>query len=478
MKRRDALRAMSAATIAPFAVAAMTAASNQANAKAAATSAGKSNVEKIVLGDSFFLSKTNPIATVETRDLEALALELVKTPAIIKAKGAAARRWKIMAGSGLPAEAWEDFDAKMDEWTLHYLSLALNGDPNYPMVLGHGYGPPHEWFGMKFSGSRGPGTAENPDTNYGFVPIDGNARFELHGKRMNPATGYCPFHLVNNLSMGMNVASLDWRDVDINPDGTFVITISPEPLQTPKGKRRNHLQTTLDVRYLFIRDCRVDWRQIPNAFRIKRLDPPTAPPLTIEQKTALGARYIVNDISENFWFHRMVASVDANTVAPPETTTFFGGMPIQKLGRGRLNVEDDEAFVLTLGPGGAEYWIVVLYDYWLMSGDYWSRTSTLNNTQSVANADGTYSYVFSIQDPGVHNWVDTLGKHQPLFMIRWNLLPRTPGGIGGDPSARGELVKLKNLERVLPAGTQWVTPQERRQQLAERLNQFHLREVV
>jgi hypothetical protein len=44
----------------------------------------------------------------------------------------------------------------------------------------------------------------------------------------NPV-GDCPFHVVVNLSMGMNLAGLDWSDVVIGKDGTFVITIGPEP---------------------------------------------------------------------------------------------------------------------------------------------------------------------------------------------------------------------------------------------------------
>jgi hypothetical protein len=239
----------------------------------------------------------------------------------------------------------------------------------------------------------------------------------------------------------------------------------------------NYLQTAIDARYLFIRDSRVDWRQVPNAYLIRRLEPPTAPPLTIEQMAALGARFIVEDISESFWFHRLVCSVDVNTVTPPKITTLFGGIPIQKLSRCHLKLADDEAFVLTLGPGGSPYWVIVLYDYWLMSGDFWNRQSTLNTTQSAANPDGSYTYVFSIQDPGVHNWIDTLGMHEPLAMIRWNMLPRTRDGLGGEPSAKGEPVKLKDLESVLPAGTKRVTTIDRHHQLAARLEMFELRYV-
>lgn len=430
--------------------------------------------DRTLFGDAHFLSATNSTATLDQREMEALGLRMLKMPVIVGAKEAAARRWRMMCTREVPAEAWVNFDEKMEEWAFHYLMLAINGDSNYPRVLDHGYGPPHEWFGMKVPGCRGPGTAENPDNNYSFIPIDGRFHFELHGKLSENAVGECPFHVVGNLSMGMNLAILDWQDVEIHQDGTFVITIGPEPA----NGRRNHLQTMINARYIFVRASRVDWRQNPHSLRIVRLDPPTAPPLTVDQIAELGAKYIIDDISENFWFHRMVASVSINSVSPPETTTFFGGMAIQKLARGHLKLNENEAFVMTLHPGTSKYWVIVLYDHWLMSGNFWDRTSSMNNTQSIPNADGSYTFVFSMRDPGVHNWVDMLDYHEPLFMIRWNQMARTPKVGDPEPSVTGYLTKLSDLNRVLPAETQWVTAEERQRQLADRLEAFHLRHVV
>ena len=209
---------------------------------------------------AFFLSPTNPTATVDQRDLEALALEVVKSPTIVNAQAQATARFKIMGGSDIPAEALEGIDEKMAEWAFHYVVLALNSDSNYPKVLGHGYGPPHDWFGTKVPGCRGLGTGENPDNHYSFVPVDGHSRFVLHGKVSDPRIADCPMFITSNLSQSMNVAWLDWRDVVIADDGTFVITIDPEPA----NGRPNHLQTTLDAKYLFIRDGRRDWGQVPN----------------------------------------------------------------------------------------------------------------------------------------------------------------------------------------------------------------------
>ena len=64
------------------------------------------------------------------------------------------------------------------------------------------------------------------------------------------------------------------------------------------------------------------------------------------------------------------------------------------------------------------------------------------------------------------------------------LLPRADNGAdaqpwaGGNPSARGELVKLVDLKATLPAGTMWLSPHEREHQLAERFADFQKRHII
>jgi hypothetical protein len=66
----------------------------------------------------------------------------------------------------------------------------------------------------------------------------------------------------------------------------------------------------------------------------------------------------------------------------------------------------------------------------------------------------------------VHNWVDTCGTRQGILTLRW---AEFPGGRPG-PGLRAEsrLVPLDQLRAHLPPGTRFVTPDERRAQLAQR----------
>lgn len=428
--------------------------------------------QPLVLGDDFFLSASNPTATRDQRDIERRAIEMLTLPQIVRARSLATQRFRMLADHDTPQQAWAIFDAVMAEWTYHYVLLALNSDPNYPKVLGHWFGPPHEWFGMQVPGSRGPATAENTDNNYSVIPVDGHSRFEIRGRRFTPPVGDCPMQVTTNLSQSINVSSVDWRDVQFDADGSFLITVDGQPA----AGRPNHLQTTLDTKYIFIRDGRVDWWQLPNAYRVRRLDPPCAAPRSDDEIVALATRFIIDDVGPMNFFRRMVRGCAANVLPPIVSSGDVGGMPSQKLLVGRVVLEDDEAFVMRLTLGSAAYLFLGTYNSWLMSGDFWARTTSLNSAQSRADPDGAYSFVLSARDPGVHNWIDTQGMHETLLMARWHQLSRQPDA--EEPVASGERVKLSELPRVLPSSTAWVSPAQRQQQQAERLKAFQARYIV
>jgi len=266
--------------------------------------------------------------------------------------------------------------------------------------------------------------------------------------------------------------SLDWQDVKINPDGTFIVTLDP----MPANGRSNHIQTKLEARWLFIRDCRADWRQTVNAYRIKRLDSPAAPPMTTDQIAERAARFMVDDVPAMYWFMRVFAVLEPNAVTEPFGTGNIGGLVSQNICFIRLKLADDEAYVVTFGSGNAPFRDVVLQDFWFRTIDYWKHTSSMNNAQGVLNSDGSTTYVMSIRDPGVHNWIDTVGFHELLVVHRWQGLSRNPTP-ETKPWAKGELVKLADLDKALPKGMKRVTADERHQQLAERLETFNLRYV-
>ena len=120
---------------------------------------------------------------------------------------------------------------------------------------------------------------------------------------------------------------------------------------------------------------------------------------------------------------------------------------------------------------GAAYRHFVVNDWWYRSIDPWRRQSSLNNAQMSRDADGRYTYVIALRDPGVHNWIDTGGLHQTYAIQKWQGLPRRMNP-GDAPTITGRLVKLDELPGALPRGVRAVTAAERRHQLDERAAAF------
>src|SRR5207247_1570169 len=74
----------------------------------------------------------------------------------------------------------------------------------------------------------------------------------------------------------------------------------------------------------------------------------------------------------------------------------------------------------------------------------------LNKAQSLPNRDGSYTYVVSAVDPGVHNWIDTSGTHEGILTLRWAEFPG--GRPGPDLRADSRLVRRGQLRAPRPPG--------------------------
>lgn len=423
---------------------------------------------ELLLADECYPCPRNPLVTTAQKRLEAMALRVMQTPVVRRARDEVARRWKILAGPQAPAEAWSRFDELVEEFAFNDVLKAVNSDANHPQVLGMLWAPPREWMGQRLPGSRGSG-GDGPDNHYALIPVDGAARFEINGQRFDPAPADVPFTLIGNSAITITLAMLEWRDIVCDDDGRFVITLGPEPADG----RHNHIQTPVDARYLFVRSCRADWRQIPVALSVRRLDPPTRAPLSEDEMAALAARSMIDNVVAMYWFMRVFENLPANAITAPFCTGEISGLVTQMISFLRLELADDEAYVVTISAGDAAFRDIVLHDYWFRTIDYWKYQTSLNNAQGRTDAAGNTTYVICAQDPGVHNWLDTRGLRHLLVVHRWQAMPRDPDR--APPQTQGRRVKLHELAAALPPDITRVTPEQRGAQLRERQASYQLR---
>jgi hypothetical protein len=140
-----------------------------------------------------------------------------------------------------------------------------------------------------------------------------------------------------------------------------------------------------------------------------------------------------------------------------------------------FNVKEDEALIMTLNMMGAKYLSVNTYRPFVITPEHVYRTSSLNNYQAKANPDGSFTFVLSMKDPGVYNWLDSSGTPYGAGAIRWQTLTYPVSGTRKNGVQVVKLVKLADLRKELTATTKWATAEERAEQRAERARQFKIR---
>ena len=398
----------------------------------------------------------NPVATPEQHRHELAALELIEHPTVKAAYGAVAEQWLARAK---PSDAMRGcFDAAFEEVMFSAAVWSSNQDPLRPKVtcitrLAH-----------EVEGRAVPGTRwgiDNPDSIYRVIPISGDERYEIHGQVGANRMTENYFTLWNE-NMG-TVDVLNGRTMEVAADGSFTITVDP----SPADGRANHVRSTPEAHEFYIRDVILDWgKDDPNHLTIERLgDPATSPARTLDEQAELTARFMAH-------YADFTGKLSYGTYKMPEnhfslgwSADHTGGLRNQVYVGGRFLLAADEAFIVDVSDGGAEYFIVPLSNIWGTSLDILDRTASLNKAQSIANEDGTYTYVISAQDPGVHNWIDTCGMPEGILTLRMAEFPE--GGAREDLSATGRVVKLDQLDVEIPDVPR-VTGEQRAAQLATR----------
>jgi hypothetical protein len=243
-----------------------------------------------------------------------------------------------------------------------------------------------------------------------------------------------------------------------------VITVDGEPA----GGRPNHVQSSPAAHEFYIRDVMLHWdRDDPNELHIERLGAaPGTAPLTPDDQAQLTASYMLRFAEFTTSLSRGSLRRAANDFSLGISGEKTGMLRNQVYVGGHFALQDDEAFLIHVNDGGAAYFTVPIANVWGTTLDLLDRTSTLNKAQAHPNADGTYTLVLCPQDPGVHNWLDTCGLHEGMLTLR---MAEFPGQRPRDDlSARGEVIKLDDLDSHLPEGAVRVDAAGRSQQRAER----------
>jgi hypothetical protein len=408
---------------------------------------------------------------------EALALRAFDHPEIRAAMAATRERLASNAAAG-DQEGRDALERALEIWMRSLLLRQANGDTVRPQLVVDADSAAHEWFGHVYPSAQV--AADNTDNVYRNGYLDGDRRYLLRGRLTQSGPAQFVIELIvgrpgslvvqtsgkDRVDLGNQLAILTDRDVRPDAEGRFAVTIGPGP-----GEGL-HMSSRSGSLALLLRDTLGDWRQSPLEYSIECLDGDAdAPPLTEAEVVARTARDFGPWIE--YWTRfreNWMGAPSPNTLPLPAARD--GGWGFGSAGRFLLS--DDEAMVVTVADGGASYAALQVVDRWLIGRDPRLDFTSLNRTQSVANADGSLTYVVSPADCGWQNWLSTGGQHAGYAFMRWQ---GAPAGVKAETLIREvRVVKLAGLEETL-RGTalQPVSPEERQRALARRRADYEAR---
>jgi len=333
-------------------------------------------------------------------------------------------------------------------------AFALQGelehsDPRHPRL--HRYELPWSQWG-----------APNPDNVYARCVIDPTATYRLRGDVRG--VHEVLFSLVEG---DMHLDEMDvysevaLRELVVEPDGSFELTIGPEPGDG------NHLASVAGARLLLIRQYLYDWATEPVvSFSIECVETrgvAAPPPTGLDVAAAIDRASRWVERSMEYWAAYVAASRDLlehNTFTPPNTPP--GGAPSIAYGGGCFDLAPDDALVIEHDEPDAHYWNWSVHHlHWFDSGAWDQRTTSCNGHQAHVDDDGKVRVVVAAADPGVPNWLDTEGR--PIGMVVYRYV-----GARTRPHPTAHVVPLASVRDALPATHPSIDPDERRTQLAAR----------
>ena len=311
----------------------------------------------------------------------------------------------------------------------------------------------------------------NADNTYEVAYIRGSGTYRIFGKRGTTKLMYLQVGAgtlgVGDLTRHKMLGDLNVDDCEIADDGTFEVILSP---QRPAGYTGAWMQLdpTRDDSFVWVRQVSYDWlNEIDGQLSIMRLDQPIAKQELAAQEFAenlvFTAESVRDDVLAMFRvMSEQIEGVEVNKFADVSGSFGSAGISGQAYTHGVIEVTDEEAWIAECAiPDGCTYWSVQLMDYAYSALNGMYAQTSINGHTAVADPDGVVRIVVSARDTGAANWLDTLGLERVQIRFRWFA--------SSAPAITSTVVRLDELDEVLPAYTARVTADERQEALRKRV---------
>jgi hypothetical protein len=324
---------------------------------------------------------------------------------------------------GLESKLFDGPNAPQDEqsvlegykWIFSILQVAFDvyvwGDKANPRFVDI-VGPYKKWGG------------DNADAFYQFAPIDPSRTYRVRGK-MGDAV-YLSLTVYGGPDDGRYseriVGTVNDRMLDVSPDGTFELVLSPEPHDGTWLKLEPDAVCAITRDYVIdpVQDRRAEWH-------IEADDQPA----TVRENDADLARRFR---AARTWVHEQAQIVplalgEPNTVDEPYPVpqqTFGWAAGDAAYAMGSFDLAEDETLVIEGRSPKCAFWNVCLWNQFLHTYNYDYERVTINGGQISYEPDGSWRIVVAHRDPGHPNWVSTAGHPRGRIWFRWFYPAETP----------------------------------------------------
>jgi hypothetical protein len=285
--------------------------------------------------------------------------------------------------------------------------------------------------------------ADNPDNFYMTARLDGRCDYRIRGQR----------NTVKYLGFGTHIGHygqggglpptgyIEASQLEMNADGSFELILSSKP-QTKNWLPMTEETGTLIVRQTFLDRAneqpadlvieRVDGGNEPSAITPQRLDEGLKSASTL----VAGASLLFAKWARDFQKHS-----NELPLFDPEVSNKAGGDPNIRYYHSHWALAPDEALVIEAMPPVCEHWNFQLNNYWMESLDY--RYFTIHTNKHLAHyePDGSVRIIVAHQNPGLPNWINTVGHSSGTMCFRWIRAQ-------DHPQPRTRVVKVQELKRL------------------------------
>lgn len=284
---------------------------------------------------------------------------------------------------------------------------------------------------------------DNPDAIYLTAAIKGNRAYWVRGN-LAGAT-YTSLTIEAGRGEGhyasRTAAVINDTQFESDRDGGYELLLAHDA-SGPNSVKLDSDAIRLTTRHYFERERSVaadPWAVIP--LSIEPVAPVGPPPDWNDARIAAGIRRVANDLRGRTLeqpLHdpsKMPAWVSRvpNRFNPPEkpgNLAFAARDAAYSMAPFRLG--PDEALVMQGRFPECRFANVVLWNRYLQTYDYVHRQVSLNRKQVELDSDGRYRIVVAHRNPGVPNWLDTLGRSSGTIYWRFML----PEGEVPTPTSR------------------------------------------